>query len=130
MRFGAGKIAGLCNGSTPDSDSVCEGSNPSPAANRRTLKLLRFQGFFLSYAVRSGSLPKVEVTRKHKTYPSSFTKSRLGIVFLGPLLSHRRKYRRCRDRIRALKALAFKDFRVVQYAFFKRITYYTGVPMH
>ena len=25
-------IAGLCNGSTPDSDSVCEGSNPSPAA--------------------------------------------------------------------------------------------------
>ena len=25
-------IAGLCKGSTPDSDSVCEGSNPSPAA--------------------------------------------------------------------------------------------------
>ena len=25
-------IAGLCNGSTADSDSVCEGSNPSPAA--------------------------------------------------------------------------------------------------
>ena len=24
--------AGLCNGSTADSDSVCEGSNPSPAA--------------------------------------------------------------------------------------------------
>ena len=28
-------IAGLCNGSTPDSDSVCEGSNPSPAAKRK-----------------------------------------------------------------------------------------------
>ena len=26
------KIAGLCKGSTADSDSVCEGSNPSPAA--------------------------------------------------------------------------------------------------
>ena len=28
----AGAIAGLCKGSTTDSDSVCEGSNPSPAA--------------------------------------------------------------------------------------------------
>ena len=27
-------IAGLCNGSTADSDSVCEGSNPSPAATK------------------------------------------------------------------------------------------------
>ena len=27
-------IAGLCKGSTADSDSVCEGSNPSPAAKR------------------------------------------------------------------------------------------------
>ena len=26
------RLAGLCNGSTADSDSVCEGSNPSPAA--------------------------------------------------------------------------------------------------
>ena len=26
-------IAGLCNGSTTDSGSVCEGSNPSPAAS-------------------------------------------------------------------------------------------------
>ncbi len=25
-------LAGLCKGSTADSDSVCEGSNPSPAA--------------------------------------------------------------------------------------------------
>ena len=29
-------IAGLCKGSTADSDSVCEGSNPSPAARRDT----------------------------------------------------------------------------------------------
>ena len=35
MRFDARQIAGLCNGSTPDSDSVCEGSNPSPAAKNR-----------------------------------------------------------------------------------------------
>lgn len=27
-----GLDAGLCNGSTADSDSVCEGSSPSPAA--------------------------------------------------------------------------------------------------
>ena len=27
------KIAEWCNGSTADSDSVCEGSNPSSAAN-------------------------------------------------------------------------------------------------
>ena len=27
-------IAGLCNGSTADSDSVCEGSSPSPAAKK------------------------------------------------------------------------------------------------
>ena len=28
-------IAGLCKGSTTDSDSVCEGSNPSLAANKK-----------------------------------------------------------------------------------------------
>ena len=32
-------LAGLCKGSTADSDSVCEGSNPSPAANCRRLCL-------------------------------------------------------------------------------------------
>ena len=31
------KIAGLCKGSTADSDSVCEGSNPSPAAIKETV---------------------------------------------------------------------------------------------
>ena len=41
------KIAGLCKGSTTDSDSVCEGSNPSPAAkiNRKSL----FQTFTVFY---------------------------------------------------------------------------------
>ena len=34
-------LAGLCKGSTADSDSVCEGSNPSPAAT----KVLKPQGF-------------------------------------------------------------------------------------
>ena len=43
--------AELCNGSTADSDSVCEGSNPSSAAteNRlffeKTVFLLPFRGF-------------------------------------------------------------------------------------
>ena len=32
-------IAGLCKGSTADSDSVCEGSNPSPAARKMTTPL-------------------------------------------------------------------------------------------
>ena len=32
----------MCNGSTPDSDSVCGGSNPSSPANRRRLVLRRF----------------------------------------------------------------------------------------
>ena len=44
-------IAELCKGSTTDSDSVCEGSNPSSAAteNRlffeKTVFLLPFRGF-------------------------------------------------------------------------------------
>ena len=32
--------AGLCKGSTTDSDSVCEGSNPSPAAKESDLKIV------------------------------------------------------------------------------------------
>lgn len=31
-------IAELCKGSTADSDSVCEGSNPSSAANRKPVE--------------------------------------------------------------------------------------------
>ena len=38
--------AGLCNGSTADSDSVCEGSNPSPAASKRS-ETKGFQTSFL-----------------------------------------------------------------------------------
>ena len=34
--------AGLCNGSTADSDSVCEGSNPSPAAKGKSLESTAF----------------------------------------------------------------------------------------
>lgn len=41
VRHERANIAGLCKGSTADSDSVCEGSNPSPAAT----KVLKPQGF-------------------------------------------------------------------------------------
>ena len=40
-------IAGLCKGSTADSDSVCEGSNPSPAASKRS----ETNGFQTSFLV-------------------------------------------------------------------------------
>ena len=40
-------IAGLCNGSTADSDSVCEGSNPSPAAKEPQPK--GYGSFFLAH---------------------------------------------------------------------------------
>ena len=46
------KIAGLCKGSTTDSDSVCEGSNPSPAAKRKgpgNLGNQGFRGFFVLF---------------------------------------------------------------------------------
>ena len=39
------KIAGLCKGSTTDSDSVCEGSNPSPAAKVETAETVATQQF-------------------------------------------------------------------------------------
>ena len=39
--------AGLCKGSTADSDSVCEGSNPSPAASKRS----ETKGFQTSFLV-------------------------------------------------------------------------------
>ena len=45
------KIAGLCKGSTADSDSVCEGSNPSPAAKQRIPEILditRVSGILIS----------------------------------------------------------------------------------
>ena len=45
--------AGLCNGSTTDSDSVCEGSNPSPAATEKPCSLNDYRVFLLLlYAYR------------------------------------------------------------------------------
>ena len=41
-------IAGLCKGSTADSDSVCLGSNPSPAA--RKSDLFRQVAFSMKFA--------------------------------------------------------------------------------
>ena len=37
--------AGLCNGSTADSDSVCLGSNPSSAARKRSASIASGLGF-------------------------------------------------------------------------------------
>ena len=39
-------IAGLCNGSTTDSDSVCLGSNPCPAATEKTAEFFSAVFFF------------------------------------------------------------------------------------
>ena len=43
-------IAGLCNGSTADSDSVCEGSNPSPAAKIKCRNCCNFGTFSIVFA--------------------------------------------------------------------------------
>ena len=45
------QIAGLCKGSTTDSDSVCEGSNPSPAANQKPWNFNGSRVFCLSAAI-------------------------------------------------------------------------------
>lgn len=47
MEPSKGIFAEWCNGSTADSDSVCEGSNPSPAAIKESLELQGFEGSFL-----------------------------------------------------------------------------------
>ena len=44
FRKGHSQIAELCKGSTADSDSVCEGSNPSPAAK---MNEPRFSNIFI-----------------------------------------------------------------------------------
>ena len=46
----ASHIEDLCNGSTPDSDSVCGGSNPSSSANKKAPFVYRTKGAFLSDA--------------------------------------------------------------------------------
>ena len=43
----APNIAGLCKGSTTDSDSVCLGSNPSPAAKNRQVRLVLVDFYLL-----------------------------------------------------------------------------------
>ena len=57
-------IAELCNGSTADSDSACEGSNPSSAAMKKALanckcffQLYSPYGEWYCYAVIFGCLP-------------------------------------------------------------------------
>src|SRR5699024_8299287 len=49
-----GHTAGLCKGSTTDSDSVCEGSNPSPAAKKTPAN--RLVSFFYSPYSKSNRL--------------------------------------------------------------------------
>ena len=72
-------IGELCNGSTTDSDSVCEGSNPSSPAIKiydgKPLKTLDFQGFspFLGSDFRRQKKPK-KVTFGHKTVVKSVVK--------------------------------------------------------
>ena len=49
-------IAELCNGSTTDSDSVCEGSNPSSAAKKILTHMsedfMYYSSFFASFSAR------------------------------------------------------------------------------
>ena len=54
-------IAGLCKGSTADSDSVCEGSNPSPAAKRLSAKAEGL--FFLPWFCHRDSDPHTNSIR-------------------------------------------------------------------
>lgn len=46
------KIAGLCKGSTTDSDSVCEGSNPSSATISKK-SIAAKESTFLFYTISS-----------------------------------------------------------------------------
>ena len=73
MRFDARQIAGLCNGSTPDSDSVCEGSNPSPAAkNRLSIGQPVFLRFCIFQTVKELSSQKLRREEKCERKPSGF----------------------------------------------------------
>ncbi len=46
-------IAGLCKGSTADSDSVCLGSNPSPAAMKKDICRCLFSVVFVPFGTIS-----------------------------------------------------------------------------
>ena len=52
FREGHRQIAELCKGSTADSDSVCEGSNPSPAAKQETLERNGSRVFVIQQCLR------------------------------------------------------------------------------
>ena len=54
--------AGLCKGSTTDSDSVCEGSNPSPAATKNlgTAMVPRFFYAILWFDPYSAKIKKMK----------------------------------------------------------------------
>ena len=62
-------IAELCKGSTTDSDSVCLGSNPSPAAKNRqgSTESCRFYYFLFTFHLYCSSLSK-----KHLQIASAF----------------------------------------------------------
>ena len=49
FRKGHRQIAELCKGSTADSDSVCEGSNPSSAAITRKPVSVTLAGFLFDF---------------------------------------------------------------------------------
>ena len=56
MRSGMSHLGGLCNGSTPDSDSVCEGSNPSPPATKKTTFVYQTNVVFFELSVPCGTI--------------------------------------------------------------------------
>ena len=63
-------LAGLCKGSTADSDSVCEGSNPSPAAMKSTTLHVLWIFFFLDSNPHNGIravLPKAGARAEYKS---------------------------------------------------------------
>ncbi len=77
-------IEDLCNGSTPDSDSVCGGSNPSSSAIGNTQYLSKMLGIFLVF--RPFSAKKVSVLRASKSvFPLVFPYRR----FYFPLFVYR-----------------------------------------
>lgn len=60
--------AELCKGSTTDSDSVCEGSNPSPAAKQKaTAKAVAFCFRFLYWNGQGGEAAPVDGFLRNST---------------------------------------------------------------
>ena len=64
-------IAGLCNGSTADSDSVCEGSNPSPAAKEPRPK--GCGSFFLAHDLGTFDAEKLHLHFDRIRFTPKFT---------------------------------------------------------